>query len=150
MQTEQIARVIEDLVETLEDGKKGFADAAELMTEAGRNDLAGTMSSLSDQRARFSSELRALAAREGVEIKENGSLAGAVHRSWMEAKESLSGNEPKAILSAAATGEEHAKSEFAKALEVDLPDHVKQVIRKLAVAVTTSADDVIAMSGEAR
>jgi len=146
MQTTQVARVLEDLVETLEDGNKGFSDAAEMLAEAGREDLAGTMRQMSDQRARFSTELRELAGRQGIDIAEAGSAAGAVHRGWMNVKESLSSNDADAVLSAAATGEEHAKNEFEKALEVDLPDHVMDVIRKQAVAVTTAANEILDLS----
>lgn len=65
--------VIEDLVETLEDGKKGFGEAAEKLREDGHTQLAEQMREFSDQRARLSNELREMARSAG----ENEALRGA-------------------------------------------------------------------------
>lgn len=64
--------VIEDLVETLEDGKKGFGEAAEKLREDGHTQLAEQMREFSDQRARLSNELREMARSAG----ENEALRG--------------------------------------------------------------------------
>lgn len=111
--------VIEDLVETLEDGEKGFSEAAEKLSEGGHTELAEQMREFSDQRARFSSELRTMAQSAGAELDEEGSAGGALHRGWMDLKAALTGDDPHAILAAAESGEDHAVSEYEDALEED-------------------------------
>lgn len=135
--------VIEDLIETLEDGREGFKQAAEKLEEDGHSDIASQMMEFSNQRARFSSELRQLASKAGAEIDESGSAAGALHRGWMSLKDALTGDDPHAILSAAETGEDHAVSEYEDAVEDDaLPAEYREVVRKQAAEIRRAHDTV--------
>lgn len=142
METDSIGRVLEGLIETLEDGKKGFAQTADKLSEAGRLDLANRMHEFSSQRERFSAELRMLAASEGVVIEESGSVGGAVHRGWMAVKEAVSTNEVGAVLAAAETGEDHATKEYREALDDELPPQVRGVIEQQAQAIQLAHDEV--------
>ena len=142
MQSENI-KVIEDLIETLEDGRKGFEKAAERLEKDGRADIAGRMRELSQERARFSQELRELAVSEGVEIREDGSMAGTLHRGWITLAEALTGDDPSAVLSAAESGEDHAIAEFEKALtSSDLGAAVSAVVARQAAEVKAAHDEV--------
>lgn len=145
MQTDQMGRVLEDLIQTLEDGKKGFSEAAEKLSANGRADLAARMREYSEQREAFSNELRSVAAQEGLTIEEEGSVAGALHRGWMSLKEALTSDEAGAILSAAENGEDHAKAEYADALDEELPEGVRSVIARQASAVLAAHDEVRAL-----
>lgn len=138
--------VIEDLIETLEDGREGFKQAAEKLEEDGHPEIASQMMEFSNQRARFSSELRQLASKAGTEIDESGSAAGALHRGWMSLKDALTGDDPHAILSAAETGEDHAVSEYEDAVDDDaLPAEYRDVVRKQAAEVRRAHDTVRAL-----
>lgn len=142
MKTENV-NVLEDLIETLEDGKKGFEKAAERLEKDGRTDIAGRMREFSQERARFSQELRDLAAREGVEIKEDGSMAGAFHRGWITLTDALTGDDPSAVLSAAESGEDHAVAEFEKALtSAELGEAANAVVARQAAEVKAAHDEV--------
>lgn len=135
--------VIEDLVETLEDGKKGFREAAEKLREDGHSQLAEQMTEFSDQRARFSNELRELARSAGAELDEEGSAAGALHRGWMDLKAALTGDDPHAILAAAEAGEDHAVGEYDDALEGEgLSGQLRDLVAKQAVEVRQTHDRV--------
>jgi uncharacterized protein (TIGR02284 family) len=137
------AKVIEDLIETLEDGRKGFEKAAERLEKDGRADIADRMRAFSQERARFSQELRDLAAREGVEIQEDGSMAGALHRGWITLADALTGDDPSAVLSAAESGEDHAVAEFEKALtSSELDAAVSSVVARQAAEVKAAHDEV--------
>jgi uncharacterized protein (TIGR02284 family) len=139
-------RVLEDLIETLEDGREGFKQAAEKLEDDGHSEIAAQMMEFSDQRARFSSELRQLASGRGTEIKESGSAAGALHRGWMSLKDALTGDDPHAVLSAAETGEDHAVSEYEDAVEDEaLPSEFRDVVRKQAAEVRRAHDTVRAL-----
>ncbi|HUF15073.1 MAG TPA: PA2169 family four-helix-bundle protein [Acidimicrobiia bacterium] len=136
--------VIENLLETVENGRKGFAEAAEKLDGDGRSDLAAEMREMSQQRLRMANELRALAAAEGDPIVDegNGTVAGAMHRSWMALKDALTGDDPHAVLAAAEQGEDHAVSEYRSALEEDLPESVRSVLQRQAGEVKTAHDRV--------
>jgi uncharacterized protein (TIGR02284 family) len=136
--------VIENLLETVENGRKGFAEAAEKLDGDGRSDLAAEMREMSQQRLRMANELRALAAAEGDPIVDegNGTVAGAMHRSWLALKDALTGDDPHAVLAAAEQGEDHAVSEYRSALEEDLPESVRSVLQRQAGEVKTAHDRV--------
>jgi uncharacterized protein (TIGR02284 family) len=122
--------VTKDLIQTLEDGKEGFAKGAEKLADSDRPDLAATFRELSEQRARFSTELRGLAQAYGDEIRESGSLAGSLHRGWMSLKDVLAGSDPDGVLDVAEQGEDHAVSEFEKALTQNISGDLRAVIER--------------------
>lgn len=136
-----VDQVLKDLIETLEDGKKGFQEAAERLDD-GRADIANRLRGFADQRQRFSAQLRRLAGERGIQIDEGGSLAGAVHRGWIAVKDAMAGD-AHAVLSAAESGEDHAVAEFESALdEGDLPSDIREVVAGQAAAVKETHDAV--------
>ncbi|MEX1005773.1 MAG: PA2169 family four-helix-bundle protein [Acidimicrobiia bacterium] len=142
METNDTAAVLEDLIETLEDGRKGFEQAADRIADSDDPAVAVDLRRFAQQRAEFSVELRDVAGRHGVEIDEEGSVAGALHRGWLNLKDAVSGDDPKAVLSAAEEGEDHAVSEFEDALEKELPADVRSVVERQAQAVRAAHDRV--------
>lgn len=143
MQLDPIAGVLEDLVETLEDGRKGFQKAGELLSETEHNELANDMRRFAGQRAQFAAELRDLARSQGWEIEEEGSAGGALHRAWMTLADMATGEDAHAVLAAAEQGEDHAVAEFEDALERDdLPADVRSVIARQAQEVQAAHDKV--------
>ncbi|MEE8601938.1 PA2169 family four-helix-bundle protein [Euzebya tangerina] len=132
-------RVYKDLVETLEDGRKGFADGADKLRDSGEMQLADLFAEMSQQRQTFSSEIRDLAMSVGETIDEDGSLGGSLHRGWMTLKDALTGSDATGILNAAETGEQHALSEFEDALgNEDLPAQARPVIQRQLDAIRQS------------
>lgn len=147
MKDTKTVSVVENLMETVEDGRRGFAEAADKLDEEGYTDLAAEMRELSQQRLRMSNELKALASAEGVSLEEmdekgNGTVAGAMHRSWMALKEAVSGHGPHAVLAAAEQGEDHAVKEYQRALDEEIPPSVMSVIERQAGEVRTAHDRV--------
>ncbi len=111
-------KVAKDLVETLKDGERGFASC--------RREAAGqrpsrsgprTLQRLSEQRAGFRREIVALGHAYGDDVDESGSAVAALHRGWISLKDALTGDDAGSVLGAAVTGEDHAVSEYEKALE---------------------------------
>jgi uncharacterized protein (TIGR02284 family) len=145
MDTDSIGDVLQDLIETLEDGRKGFAQSAEKLAEAGRNDLAERMREFSNQRTRYSAELRSLATGQGIMIEEDGSIAGAVHRGWIAVKDAVSSNEVGAVLGAAETGEDAATKQYRDALAAELPPQIRAVVAEQAIAIEAAHDEVRAL-----
>jgi uncharacterized protein (TIGR02284 family) len=139
------AEVTKDLIETLEDGKDGFAKGAEKLAADGSPDVAATFREFSAQRARFSDELRELGAHHGDDIDESGSVAAAVHRGWMSLKDALSGSDPKGVLDVAEQGEDHAVKQFEKALTEDISASLRTVVERQYRDVQAAHDTVRAL-----
>ena len=137
--------VTKDLVETLEDGKAGFAKGAEKLQSDGNNDEAAVFTKLSEQRATYSAELRAMAKSYGDDADESGSLAGKLHRGWMSLKDALSGSGAHGVLDAAEQGEDHAVEEYDKALKADISDGLRAVVQRQAAGVRAGHDEVRAL-----
>ena len=139
------AKVTKDLMETLEDGRKGFTQAAEKLAESDRADLAPKFRELAEQRAGFYAELEKMAAAYGDDLDEDGSVGAAVHRGWMSLKDALSGSDPDGVLDAAEQGEDHAVSEYQDALEQDISADLKQTIQRQYTAIQTAHGEVKAL-----
>ena len=86
------AKVSKDLMQTLEDGRKGFAEAADKLADTDRANLAPRFRDFSEQRASMYAELDLLAAAYGDDLEESGSAAAALHRGWMSVKDAITGD----------------------------------------------------------
>lgn len=136
------AKTTKDLIETLEDGRTGFATAADKLADTDRSDLAPRFRDFAEQRGALSAELENLAAQYGDDIDEDGSVAAAVHRGWMSLKDALSGSSAQGVLDAAEQGEDHAVKEFEKALDADISADLANVVRRQLVEITATHDEV--------
>jgi uncharacterized protein (TIGR02284 family) len=146
-------RVTRDLIQTLEDGREGFSLAADRLADSGRTDLVSQFREYSSQRADFAAELREMASDYGDVIDNGGNggtVAGAVHRGWITVKDAISGGEPREILEAAEQGEDHAVTEYEKALENDdISPQLRQVIARQASKINSAHDNVRALRDSA-
>jgi uncharacterized protein (TIGR02284 family) len=138
-------RVTKQLIQTLEDGKQGYAHAADRLAESDRPDLAATMRAYSDQRAFFAAELETMASQYGDQIDESGTVAGAIHRGWMTLKDALTGTSPEAVLDVAEQGEDHAVKEYEDALSEDISEELRRVVRRQYTDVALAHDDIKAL-----
>ncbi len=137
---EQVAK---DLIQTLEDGKKGFADAADRLGDSDRSDLVTKFREYSSQRGKFAEELRGMASSYGDTITESGTAAAALHRGWMAMKDAISGSDPEGVLDVAEQGEDHAVSEYQKALDnTEISTDLRSVIERQFAAVQSAHDHV--------
>jgi uncharacterized protein (TIGR02284 family) len=133
-------KVTKDLIETLEDGKNGYAKAAERLADTNRADLCSRFAELSSQRAAMADELRALTAPHGDGIDETGSVSAAVHRGWMTVKDAFSGSEAEGVLDVAEQGEDHAKAEFERALDEDISAELRTLVQRQYTEVCEAHD----------
>ena len=145
MDNENVGAVLEDLIATLEDGYKGFADAAEKLATDGHAELAQELTAYSGERRQFADELRMAAQKLGHEVKEDGTGAGALHRGWMAIKDALTGDDAHAVLAAAESGEDHAVAQYEEALASDLPADLREAVARQAMRVRAAHDAVKAL-----
>ena len=134
-----------ELVETLKDGEKGFATAAEKLRDGDRPEWATTLQRLSQQRVAFHREIVALGHDYGEDVDESGSLAASLHRGWISLKDALTGDDPAGVLKAALTGEDHAVNEYEKALQQDLSPGFRALVSHQHTAILSARDEVKAL-----
>lgn len=134
-----------ELVETLRDGERGFASAAEKLRDSDRSEWATTLERLSEQRANFRREIIDLGHEYNDDVDESGSVPAALHRGWISLKDALTGDDAGSVLGAAVTGENHAVSEYESALEKDLSSGFREVVSRQHAAVVAARDEVKAL-----
>jgi uncharacterized protein (TIGR02284 family) len=128
----EMETVLLDLISTLEDSQKGFADIGDHLKDLSlkRFFLAESL-----KRANFRAELENELHRAGMaDVKEGGTVSGAIHRTW--------GGGDHGLLETAEQGEDEAKKAYAKALEHDLPLPIRELLVDQQEQVLTSHDFV--------
>ena len=138
-------KVAKELVETLKDGRTGFASAAEKLRDSDRPEVAATLERLSEQRATFARDIVAMGHEYGDDVDKGGTVTAALHRGWLSLKDALTGDDPSGVLGAAVTGEDHAVSEYEKALDEDLSDGFRSVVQQQHAAIVAARDEVKAL-----
>lgn len=139
---DHFVKVLNDLIETSKDGEKGFLAAA---NDAENPELRELFSKRSQDCASAATELQAIVAQAGGKPEDGGSVAGALHRGWVNLKASVAGRNDLAILEECERGEDVAKKRYADALEEDLPDNVRSVIKRQYDGVLLNHDQVRAL-----
>ena len=139
MTDEEIAEVLNDLVETSKDGEYGFrvcADhckAAELKTVFERH---------SAECRTAAQELQTLVAEYGGKPETGGSVSGAMHRGWLAVRGTVALNDDLSMLEEAERGEDTARDRYRKALRRDLPPSVRAVIQRQSDGVQRNHDEI--------
>jgi uncharacterized protein (TIGR02284 family) len=129
---------LNNLIETLKDGKNGFETAASDVKDAR---VISTFQELAQERGRLAGELQAEVRKLGGDPEMSGSAAAAVHRGWINIKSALGGGE-KAILAEAERGEDVAVKHFEKAMKEKLPADVASVVQRQYASVKKAHDRV--------
>ena len=141
------AKAAKELVETLKDGEKGYATAADKLRDSDRPEWATTMQRLSQQRAGFWREIVDMGHEYGDDVDESGTVAAAVHRGWLSLKDAVTGDDPDAVLKAAETGEDHAVSEYEDAVKMDLSAGFREVVVRQQADVRAAREELRALQG---
>ena len=139
MDQKNAVTVIEKLAEICKDGEKGYKDAAE---HAKSSDLKSFFSTESSERGRFATELQSVLTKFGkTEKKEAGTVAGALHRAWIDTKVGLGAGD-KSILESVEKGEDEAKEAYQEATGAPLPPDVAEIVSRQARSVQNAHDRV--------
>ena len=147
MDNDKTLSVLEDLIETSKDGQKGYQDAAEHVKRA---DLKTYFNEQTLVRAKFAEELRSELSRLGKpDKKPSGTVAGAMHRAWIDTKVALGGGD-KTILESVEAGEDRAKEAYQKALSESLPSDVLAIVRRQAASIQQTHDKVKSLRDAAK
>ena len=142
-QQKEIISTINGLIETLNDGEKGFKEAAEAVKDP---QLKGLLQQYSQQRNRFAAELQTEAIALGEsDAEKTSSAAGALHRAWINIKSAVTSGDDHAILAECERGEDSAVKQYEEALDDGLTSPVGDMVSKQYVEVMAAHDRIKAL-----
>ena len=140
MEAKATQALLNELVETLKDGQKGYADA---MTDVEDTNLKETFKKYAAQRAEYITEIEDQMFKLNLKPDEDSSVTGTIHRAWIDLKSALTSKDNKAVLNECERGEDYAKKAYQTALKAqDLPANLKSVIEKQYQGVTEAHDKI--------
>jgi uncharacterized protein (TIGR02284 family) len=137
--TKSISSVLNGLIETCKDGQHGFRTAAD---DVSNPSLKSLFDELSMERGRFIAELEHLVRSVGEDVEQSGSVAGVMHRAWIDLKSAISSGSEHSILAECERGEDSAVAEYREALEHELPTTIHNVVQQQYYAIQQAHDRV--------
>ena len=140
-QQKEIISTVNGLIETLKDGQRGFKEAAEAVRDP---QLRTLFSEYSLQRSRFAGELQNEAIRLGESKPEDSSsVAGAMHRAWINLKSAVTSGDDHAILAECERGEDSALKEYGDAMQKEeLSSPIREIVSRQYSEVKTAHDRI--------
>jgi uncharacterized protein (TIGR02284 family) len=142
-QNEAVVSTLNDLIETCRDGQQGFQTAAEGVKSG---DLKTLFLNYSQQRAQFIAELQTEVRQLGGKPEETGSVAGSLHRGWLNIKAAVTGQDEKAVISEVERGEDTSVASYRDALgKEELPADIRAIVERQFAAVKEAHDRVRAI-----
>ena len=146
----QLRALIKCLLETLEDGHKGFTAAAESISDEQDRQL---FKECAGQRAAFVQELEATLQTLGEAApEETGSVTGKLHRGWIHLEAALLNKDAHAILVECERGESCAVAEYEKVLALEIPAYLRELLTRQhrQIAATLRRIQALADAGAPR
>jgi uncharacterized protein (TIGR02284 family) len=139
-QQKESISTINNLIETLKDGEKGFKEAADAVKDP---QLKSLFHEYSQQRRRFASELQTQAQSLGeFNPEKSSSAAGAMHRAWINLKSAVTSGDDKAILSECERGEDSAVHEYNEAMQDGLSGRAREIVARQFTEIKSAHDRV--------
>jgi uncharacterized protein (TIGR02284 family) len=139
MDNNDIISTLNDLIETSKDGEHGFRTCAE---EVKSTKLRAMFEEAAQRCAQGAAELQAKVRQLGGDPDKSGSLAGSLHRAWVNIKSSIPGMDEAAVLAECERGEDAAKRSYEAALGKDLPADVRLLVERQYQEVKQNHDRV--------
>lgn len=139
MDTQKVVSTLNTLVETTEDGVRGFVACAEGVSNPQLKLIFHTAARRCEE---GSKELKTAIRGLGGEPATSGSLSGSLHRAWTNIVSSISGMDEHAVLAECERGEDTAKSAYEKALDEELPPAIESIVRRQYQGVKENHDRI--------
>lgn len=139
----------EDTIEKLQkliraniDSYDGFRKAAKELKD---KKISTLFTELGDQRSAMATKLQKTIEFNGKEAEEDGSVAAATHRIWLNIRSKITGNDSYAILAEAERGEDHIKAAYEEVLKETAGSAMNDVLMDQYRAVKAGHDKVRAL-----
>ena len=117
---DKIIECINNLIAIVNDGMCGYENASQDVNDATLKEL---FRQYSDERAFFALALKNEVKRLGGDPEKGGDTLGALHRTWMDIKSTITTGDRDGILKICITGEEAAVKAYSEQLKNDIPDN---------------------------
>ncbi|MCC8410791.1 PA2169 family four-helix-bundle protein [Mucilaginibacter sp. UR6-1] len=139
------SKVLNELIEINNDRIAGFEKAiADINDE--NIDLKALFQRYSAQSRENSQELSALVGAEGAAVETGNSVAGTLHRAWIDVKSLFGGSTRESILSEAERGEDAIKRAYSDALaDIDLTGDARELVGRQQIGINAAHDEVRAL-----
>ncbi len=137
---------LNDLIEKAYDVEKGFKKVAE---HVDNTQLKSFFSEKARERSNYINELTTTLRNQGMEVTEdNGSVAGSIHRVWIDTKVLFSMDDDESMLEEVRNGEKQAIEDYDDILEnCELNPAVRDLLLKQRVAIQYSYDKANYLEG---
>ena len=143
-------KVLNDLIETSKDGQEGFKTCAE---DIKHPELKALFAKRSADCATAAAELQAEVRNLGGDPETSTSVAGDLHRRWVDVKSMFTGKDEEAVLNEAERGEDHALKAYKEAIET-INKHnlvgIRDLVERQYHGVQRNHDQVKALRNQAR
>jgi len=147
MDNQDTIDVLNTLIETCNDGERGFRNIAEHVHSA---DLKTLFATRANECRQACADLRAQVLQLGGDPETGGSASGALQRGWVALLGTLSGHSDKTLLEACERGEDSALERYRDALDQALPDNIRMLIERQYEGVKRNHAQVRSLRDQAR
>ncbi|UOQ71178.1 ferritin-like domain-containing protein [Hymenobacter cellulosilyticus] len=128
MEAKATQALLNELLETLKDGEKGYSTAT---VDVEDHDLKQVFKKYAVQRDGFLTELEDQMHQLNLKADEESSITGTVHRAFINLKAAITSKSRESILNECERGEDYAVKAYQTALKAEgLPGQLKTIIEK--------------------
>lgn len=137
--TKEAGNVLNGLIETLKNGELGFKTAAE---DVKSPEIKKVLNQYSTQRAQFAHALQGQVERQGEKAEDSGTVAGALHRGWINLKSAVVSRDALAVLEECEQGEDYAVKAYRDALAGQHLDGTRSLVEGQFAHIRAAHDHV--------
>lgn len=130
---------VQNIIQMNIDSQKGFSAAAKDVKDPG---VATLFRRVGGERSGNVAELQKVVSYSGEEPQDDGSVKGAMHRAWMNARSAITGGDSHTVLAEAERGEDAIKELYEDTLKEASGSPVYDVLQRQYVKVKASHDEV--------
>ena len=148
MDSQDIIKTLNDLIETCKDGEYGFRASAE---NAQSSQMKQLFVSRAEECAQAAAELQTVVLQYGGQAETDGSATGTLHRGWVAVKSALAGKSDLSMLEEAERGEDTALERYRDALkDQHLPADVRALVERQYQGAKRNHDQIRSLRDQAR
>jgi uncharacterized protein (TIGR02284 family) len=139
MEQPALISALNELLQTLEDAHAGYQLAAQGIKDM---KMKRALGQIALERRGFGDELRAELVRLGTNPHTHGTVAGALHRGWIQMKE-LGRAAPATLLEECSRGEAASIRLYKEALAKDLPPEARKIVALHLDRITAAREKIL-------
>ena len=137
--TDKALDELQKLIRANIDARDGFRECAEEISEP---QLATLFRQIANEREAIAAELQNYVEWNGKEAEDDGSVAGTVHRSWINIRAKINGGDPHVILIEAERGEDAIKESYEDVLKETAGSPLNGVLQSQYLQVKAGHDKI--------